>query len=33
MFISFMIKDRLLVVHLEVYFEGVVQVLGVEIVT
>ena len=33
MFISSMIKDILLVVHLDVYFEGVVEVLGVEIVT
>ena len=33
MFISSMIKDILLVVHLDVYFEGVVEVLGVDIMT
>ena len=30
---SFLIKDSLLVVHLEVDFEGVVEVLGVDIMT
>ena len=29
----FFIKDSLLVVHLEVDFEGVVEVLGVDIMT
>ena len=30
---SFLMKDSLLVVHLEVDFEGVVEVLGVDIMT
>ena len=30
---SFMIKDSLLVMHLEVDFDGVIDVLGVEIMT